>query len=83
MMSRFLAILSIVAAMTPALALTEVDLVRSTIPDGDGDHKTAYGIYVKVGENGQQRLFQLDTGNGSFLAGYASNAGSNQFWGQA
>lgn len=81
--TRFLSIFAVGLLTTlTARALTEVQLVQSTVPDGGGDHKIAYGIYVKVGENGEQRLFQFDTGNGSFLAGYSSGAeGANQFWG--
>ncbi|HRJ71321.1 MAG TPA: hypothetical protein PLS03_03805 [Terrimicrobiaceae bacterium] len=64
-----------------AWATVDVPVLKSIVPDGDGS-KIAYGIYVKVGDGGEARLFQLDTGNGSFLAGYADNAPpQSQFWG--
>ena len=82
-MKRVLSFLVLlVATALSAQALKEVELVQSVVPDGGSDHKIAYGIYVKVAGGDTPRLFQFDTGNGSFLAGYSGTApAANQYWG--
>ena len=70
--------------ISSAKATIEVPLYEIVVDDTTDPltTKIAYGIYVKVGAGGTPELFQFDTGNGSFEAGYASNAPSqNQFWG--
>lgn len=65
-----------------AHAVKEVELVQNVVPDGGDHHKIAYGIYVKVAGGDTPRLFQFDTGNGSFLAGYSgTTAPASQYWG--
>lgn len=61
-------------------SIISIPIQKDTIPIGNSS-KIAYGIYVKIGDGGEHRLFQLDSGNSAFAAGYSADAGSNQFWG--
>ncbi|WP_269541705.1 hypothetical protein [Cerasicoccus fimbriatus] len=62
-------------------SIISIPLQKDTITLQNESTKVAYGLYVKVGDGGHHRLFQLDTGSAAFMAGYSSSAGANQFWG--